>query len=281
MDPNMQMQPYMDPRDQMPRDRNQGGYPMKKSYPRSDNYGGYHYRGSQRGGKPMSSRGGPRNEHYQKYGERKFRQSYQYGEEGGEDDYSQGKLLPQSKKISKYPREQGRRYEGPRGYYDDQGYMQQDYHDPSKPRRRQSIDDQKGLNPSMFFKTKMCPHLQNGVCTRGPSCSYAHTQSELRDPPNLKKTRLCQQFLSGKCTRGNLCSFAHGEEELRATPEFFKTSLCNSYLKGTCRAGEHCRYAHGNEELRQTQELLIGNLNKELMQDIRLMICPCTDLSII
>jgi len=54
-----------------------------------------------------------------------------------------------------------------------------------------------GLNPSMFFKTKMCPHLQDGICSRGPSCNYAHSQNELRSAPNLKKTRLCQQFLSG------------------------------------------------------------------------------------
>ena len=109
----------------------------------------------------------------------------------------------------------------------------------------------------------MCPHLLEGQCTKGPSCSYAHSQEELREAPNLKKTRLCQLFMIGnylekiqveflgKCNRGNMCSFAHGEEELRATPEFFKTSICNGYLKGNCRSGDHCRYAHGKDELRQ------------------------------
>ena len=147
MDPQMQMQGYMDPRDQMPRDRSQG-YPMKKSYPRSQNYGDYPPKSHQTRGKPFQHRGGSRNEHYQKYGERTFRQSYQYGEEGGEEDYSQGKLLPGSKKISKYPRDQNRRFEGGRpSYYEDQRYNEQGYHETSRPDRRHSIEDQK----SKFF----------------------------------------------------------------------------------------------------------------------------------
>ncbi len=49
----------------------------------------------------------------------------------------------------------------------------------------------------MFFKTKMCPHIEDGQCTRGPTCNYAHSQEELREVPNLKKTKLCQLFASG------------------------------------------------------------------------------------
>lgn len=53
------------------------------------------------------------------------------------------------------------------------------------------------LSPSMFFKTKICPHFIEGVCKRGESCHFAHSQSELKEVPNLKKTRVCQLFQIG------------------------------------------------------------------------------------
>lgn len=52
----------------------------------------------------------------------------------------------------------------------------------------------------MFYKTKLCPHLAEGGCTRGSHCNYAHSETELRDVPNLKKTKLCQLFMMGKLT---------------------------------------------------------------------------------
>eukprot|EP01017_Pseudomicrothorax_dubius_P048649 TRINITY_DN88_c0_g1_i3.p1 TRINITY_DN88_c0_g1~~TRINITY_DN88_c0_g1_i3.p1 ORF type:complete len:347 (+),score=85.98 TRINITY_DN88_c0_g1_i3:75-1043(+) len=112
------------------------------------------------------------------------------------------------------------------------------------------------VNRQSFFKTKMCPNLQeSGACPRGDKCSFAHSQSELKQPPNLKKTKLCQLFQMGRCQMGGLCSFAHGEDELRSTPDFYKTSMCNSFLKGACALGDRCRYAHGETELRAPQFL--------------------------
>jgi len=257
---------YVEPQNMMQRTQTPG-FIMKKSYngPR----GGGNYRGGSRDRpRPMHDRRNDRNDrhdrndNYQKNSDRRYRQEGSYRgdsrdrDDSREDRYDSGKVLPSSKKISKnFSRGPNRRYDGPRPR-DDERSPHQGYN-PHRPMRRPQpeLDDHhKALNSSMFFRTKMCPHLLEGQCTKGPSCSYAHSQEELREAPNLKKTRLCQLFMIGKCNRGNMCSFAHGEEELRATPEFFKTSICNGYLKGNCRSGDHCRYAHGKDELRQGPE---------------------------
>ena len=54
-----------------------------------------------------------------------------------------------------------------------------------------------GLNSGKFFKTKICPHFIEGNCRRGDSCNYAHSQTELKEVPNLKKTRICQLYQIG------------------------------------------------------------------------------------
>jgi hypothetical protein len=106
------------------------------------------------------------------------------------------------------------------------------------------------LGSQSFFKTKLCPHMMNGNCTKGETCSYAHDQTEMREAPNLKRTKLCQLFEMGRCHMGGNCAFAHGEGELRSTPDFFKTSICQNFLKGNCSHGSKCRFAHGDKEIR-------------------------------
>mmetsp|Transcript_4202 Transcript_4202/g.7135 ORF Transcript_4202/g.7135 Transcript_4202/m.7135 type:complete len:561 (+) Transcript_4202:87-1769(+) len=65
-------------------------------------------------------------------------------------------------------------------------------------------------------KTRMCPvMLAHGSCTR-PSCSFAHSQAELKPRPDLAKTRLCTLHMRGTCPHGSSCRFAHGEHELVA-----------------------------------------------------------------
>ncbi|EZG86314.1 zinc finger protein [Gregarina niphandrodes] len=67
------------------------------------------------------------------------------------------------------------------------------------------------------FKTKQCKFWLEGRCTRGESCTYAHTDQELRPAPNLKKTKMCARWRQGQCAlRADECSYAHGVEDLRA-----------------------------------------------------------------
>ena len=48
-----------------------------------------------------------------------------------------------------------------------------------------------------FFKTKLCPLNQEGTCPKGDTCSYAHSNEEIRQQPNLTKTKLCMLYQAG------------------------------------------------------------------------------------
>ncbi|XP_055388491.1 uncharacterized protein LOC129617129 [Condylostylus longicornis] len=121
-------------------------------------------------------------------------------------------------------------------------------------------------------KTKLCIHYARGRCIRGELCSFAHSSSELREPPNLQKTRLCVAWImTNSCFKGNDCKYvslltthslllfhryAHGQAELRWTPEFYRTSLCPSLKTPLgCLRRDQCRYAHSPLELRAMSEL--------------------------
>eukprot|EP00931_Biecheleriopsis_adriatica_P120342 TRINITY_DN9545_c0_g1_i1.p1 TRINITY_DN9545_c0_g1~~TRINITY_DN9545_c0_g1_i1.p1 ORF type:complete len:507 (+),score=72.37 TRINITY_DN9545_c0_g1_i1:7-1527(+) len=73
-----------------------------------------------------------------------------------------------------------------------------------------------GVHPSILRKTKLCSFYQAGVCSRGVSCSFAHSPEELMQQPDFSKTRLCESYTkSGMCVHGKLCTFAHGVDDLR------------------------------------------------------------------
>merc|ERR1719199_71440 len=97
-------------------------------------------------------------------------------------------------------------------------------------------------------KTKMCAFFERGKCASS-NCRYAHSQSELRLPPNLQKTKLCRAFLSGGCNDEN-CFYAHGETDLRVTEGIYKTQICNFFERGYCKKGDRCNHAHGAIDLR-------------------------------
>lgn len=66
------------------------------------------------------------------------------------------------------------------------------------------------------FKTKRCRFWLEGRCTRGDACTYAHTDIELRAPPDLTKTKLCTRWKRGICDKTpQECAYAHGIEDLR------------------------------------------------------------------
>eukprot|EP00930_Biecheleria_cincta_P096542 TRINITY_DN88372_c0_g1_i1.p1 TRINITY_DN88372_c0_g1~~TRINITY_DN88372_c0_g1_i1.p1 ORF type:complete len:194 (-),score=26.60 TRINITY_DN88372_c0_g1_i1:362-943(-) len=76
-------------------------------------------------------------------------------------------------------------------------------------------------------------------------------QEPLRFPRSLRNTKLCKYYQKGACTRGNSCTFAHSVEQLHSRPDFIKTSYCNMFLvQGWCSWGTNCKFAHGEQELR-------------------------------
>ena len=116
---------------------------------------------------------------------------------------------------------------------------------PCVPESQQAVRRQ-------FHRTQMCKSLlQHGVCREG--CSFAHTQDDLRAPPDLRKTTLCTAWIRGECAAAH-CRFAHGVSDLRGTAAVYKTQLCQWYASGgKCTRGAGCRHAHGEGELRPVE----------------------------
>eukprot|EP01056_Protomagalhaensia_sp_Gyna25_P005910 Protomagalhaensia_sp_Gyna_25__5909@NODE_89_length_5350_cov_55_762003_g69_i0_p2_GENE_NODE_89_length_5350_cov_55_762003_g69_i0NODE_89_length_5350_cov_55_762003_g69_i0_p2_ORF_typecomplete_len330_score24_15zfCCCH/PF00642_24/4_5e08zfCCCH/PF00642_24/0_012zfCCCH/PF00642_24/7_4e05zfCCCH_3/PF15663_5/2_9e11zfCCCH_3/PF15663_5/0_012Torus/PF16131_5/3_2e05Torus/PF16131_5/1_4e02Torus/PF16131_5/0_32zf_CCCH_4/PF18345_1/0_0002zf_CCCH_4/PF18345_1/11zf_CCCH_4/PF18345_1/1_4e02zf_CCCH_4/PF18345_1/12zfCCCH_4/PF18044_1 len=109
-----------------------------------------------------------------------------------------------------------------------------------------------------FYKTRLCLFFQKGACIKGTSCSYAHSEQELRPAPDLIKTRLCQDWINGSCTSRS-CKFAHGRHELRFTHDYYKTKICHFWQQSGCTKGALCRHAHGAEELRPPPTTTAGS----------------------
>ena len=68
--------------------------------------------------------------------------------------------------------------------------------------------------------TRMCMYWGSNRCRMGDDCNFAHSDSELRQAPDLVATKLCYQFSNkGQCSKGAACTFAHGKKELREAPK--------------------------------------------------------------
>lgn len=67
----------------------------------------------------------------------------------------------------------------------------------------------------IFLKTTLCRFHVQGMCKRGKSCNFAHTQSEMRQLPDLFRTKRCKPFVeTGICNNPD-CRFAHHRNERR------------------------------------------------------------------
>ncbi|XP_053331512.1 mRNA decay activator protein ZFP36L1 [Spea bombifrons] len=98
----------------------------------------------------------------------------------------------------------------------------------SKFRDRSFSDSAQRLLPkhnvqvnSSRYKTELCrPFEENGSCTYGDKCQFAHGIRELRSliRHHKYKTELCRTFHTiGFCPYGPRCHFIHNEEERRFT----------------------------------------------------------------
>eukprot|EP00931_Biecheleriopsis_adriatica_P102565 TRINITY_DN77515_c0_g1_i1.p1 TRINITY_DN77515_c0_g1~~TRINITY_DN77515_c0_g1_i1.p1 ORF type:complete len:655 (-),score=122.30 TRINITY_DN77515_c0_g1_i1:156-2084(-) len=86
------------------------------------------------------------------------------------------------------------------------------------------------------------------------------------------KQQICMFWEQGNCTKGEWCTFAHGRDELgsqtntagmspatassgkrQVQPHNFKRHLCTYFQQGRCDKGERCTFAHGPEELEGNQ----------------------------
>jgi len=126
-----------------------------------------------------------------------------------------------------------------------------------------------------------------------PAAAAVHMARPVPTGPNPAdhpsyKTRLCMMFQQGRCTRGDTCGFAHGESDLRGSGtggganvatgnQFFKTRMCNLFLEGRCSRGNACSYAHSESErvafasgvprrdMKVTEDLRLAEKRKAMM----------------
>merc|ERR1740121_1008735 len=70
----------------------------------------------------------------------------------------------------------------------------------------------------------------------------------------FQKTKLCTFFLAGRCKKRGRCLFAHSEADLRAPPDLRFTKMCPMVLEGMECDQDGCMFAHTMEELRPTEE---------------------------
>lgn len=81
------------------------------------------------------------------------------------------------------------------------------------------------------------------------------------------KTKMCKFASEGSCTRGESCTFAHTSEERKTMPDYYRTRLCDSFKRNACRQ-EDCSYAHGNDQLQMTQVTSTRrNLGDDVLSD--------------
>lgn len=138
-----------------------------------------------------------------------------------------------------------------RGFRKDQNsaLISAEHHQGAQTERQ---NDKESSHIETFYKTRYCRYFtQQGNCWKGSECQFAHSQEELRTPPDLTKTRMCAMYRLGCCKMSSSeCSFAHSLSDLKATDNFYKTEICSFWANGFCRAGDACRHAHGEEEIR-------------------------------
>ena len=65
------------------------------------------------------------------------------------------------------------------------------------------------------YKIELCKYYQQGHCSKGDNCSFAHGEHELE---NIKEYEphsnvICKYFLQGYCGRGYACNFSHNLEQ--------------------------------------------------------------------
>eukprot|EP00388_Colpodella_angusta_P022827 GDKJ01058352.1.p1 GENE.GDKJ01058352.1~~GDKJ01058352.1.p1 ORF type:complete len:508 (+),score=92.76 GDKJ01058352.1:56-1525(+) len=103
----------------------------------------------------------------------------------------------------------------------------------------------------LFYRIKLCPHLQAGECFKGQSCRYAHEEASIASRKSLRKTMFCRSWQLGECLKSpDECSFAHGVDDL-ACDHLYKTSMCDKITgEDICPFGERCHKAHTSEERR-------------------------------
>jgi hypothetical protein len=96
------------------------------------------------------------------------------------------------------------------------------------------------------YRTKMCPYGRE--CRRRFTCTFAHTENELRRP-FLRRRTACALYQRGLCSLGSACRDYHGNVDLQRNYRY-KEKVCEAFLLGTCEKGAVCIFIHDDTQLR-------------------------------
>lgn len=149
------------------------------------------------------------------------------------------------------------------GYQQMPQYGQQNYYGGggsggygSKPKTKQDMRK---------YKTMLCRHFeQQGTCTLGDNCSFAHGQEQLRTfgdplPPEIE-AKIQTQSSYGSQPMPYVGGAQHssggygGFHNKSNNSGNFKTAICKNFANtGNCRYGDSCTFAHGDQELKKSR----------------------------
>lgn len=112
------------------------------------------------------------------------------------------------------------------------------------------------------YKTKMCTFFEQGKCTRGDACTFAHDPSELSGgkgkgggKPGGKPGNFGPKGDGGGFGKGGPKGGKGGAPKgMNGAPSGgggFKTKMCTFFEKGKCTRGDQCTFAHSPAELQQ------------------------------
>lgn len=108
-------------------------------------------------------------------------------------------------------------------------------------------------NSSGKFKTVLCKHFgQNGTCSYGDKCQFAHGFQELKNSNDLNSISNDNSSINNNNSNNNNNK---NKTKTAPNPSNFKIVKCKNWeTSGNCKYGSVCTFAHGDTELRTKSE---------------------------
>lgn len=121
------------------------------------------------------------------------------------------------------------------------------------------------MNGAMEVKRTLCKFFEQGQCTKGDGCTWAHGPQELgkvvpaelptlpmvmpqMQIPQLQLQQM-QQMQMAQLQMQQMQQMQMAQAQAQAQEEGVKRTICKFWQEGACKNGLHCTWAHGEQEL--------------------------------
>jgi hypothetical protein len=118
------------------------------------------------------------------------------------------------------------------------------------------------LRGDIFVKTKMCKFNLLGVCSKGPTCVFAHSSNELNPTPDLFRTKLCKTLINTGCCNDPDCKYAHNRDELRSTNCVARGARSSSDASVIDEINTRSKYATGRSKFEYVSSAITSSQNE-------------------